>query len=289
MERLAYTPGSAKTLAAHHGAEQSYKSQSTGLTQKTRQRLYSVYGIRHGAAALGIPGWSLESTTSIFFYAEINFFLYIKPPSAQRIQEAASTQKALQALEKSTEKIEDAQLLADFNRAESSERAFRQLIGKYQQRVYLLVRKMVIDHDDADDVVQEVFIKVWKNIHEFEGGSQLFTWIYRIATNECLRFLARKKKKRFWISMNDVSTELATKIDTAPHIGGSEVQRKLQKALLRLPDKQRLVFNLKYYEDLRYDEMAEITGTSVGGLKASYHHAVKKIQKNLKMQIDESV
>lgn len=195
----------------------------------------------------------------------------------------------MQVLEKSTEKIEDDQLLADFNRTESSERAFRQLIGKYQQRVYLLVRKMVIDHDDADDVVQEVFIKVWKNIHKFEGGSQLFTWIYRIATNECLRFLERKKKKRFWISMNDVSTELATKIDTAPHISGNEVQRKLQKALLRLPDKQRLVFNLKYFEELRYDEMAEITGTSVGGLKASYHHAVKKIQEDLKMQIDESV
>ena len=191
-------------------------------------------------------------------------------------------------LEKHTETIEDAQLLTDFGRPENREKAFGQLIQKYQQRVYLLVRKMVIDHDDADDVVQEVFIKVWKNLGKFEGGSQLFTWIYRIATNECLRFLERKKKKRFWISVNDASTELAAKIDHASYISGDEVQKKLQKALLRLPDKQRLVFNLKYFEELRYDEIAEITGTSVGGLKASYHHAVKKIEEDLKMQIDES-
>ncbi|MFP4092495.1 MAG: RNA polymerase sigma factor [Cyclobacteriaceae bacterium] len=183
--------------------------------------------------------------------------------------------------------MEEAQLLADFSRPESREKAFSQLIHKYQQRVYLLVRKMVIDHDDADDVVQEVFIKVWKNLDKFEGGSRLFTWIYRIATNECLRFLERKKKKRFWISISDASTELASKIDTAPHISGDEVQMKLQRALLRLPDKQRLVFNLKYFEELKYEEMAEITGTSVGALKASYHHAVKKIEEDIKMQITE--
>ena len=191
-------------------------------------------------------------------------------------------------LEKHTETVEDTQLLADFSRPESREKAFGMLVRKYQQRVYLLVRKMVIDHDDADDVVQEVFIKVWKNLDKFEGGSQLFTWIYRIATNECLRFLERKKKKRFWISISDAGTELAAKLDTSPHISGDEIQKKLQKALLRLPDKQRLVFNLKYFEELKYEEMAEITGTSVGALKASYHHAVKKIEVDLKMQIDES-
>ena len=191
-------------------------------------------------------------------------------------------------LEKHTELIEDAQLLADFSRPKSREKAFGKLIQKYQQRVYLLVRKMVIDHDDADDVVQEVFIKVWKNLDRFEGGSQLFTWIYRIATNECLRFLERKKKKRFWISISDAGHELAAKIDSAPHISGDEVQKKLQKALLRLPDKQRLVFNLKYFEELKYEDMAEITGTSVGALKASYHHAVKKIEEDIKMQIDEN-
>lgn len=191
-------------------------------------------------------------------------------------------------MEKHTDKIDDIQLLTDFGRAESREKAFNQLVRKYQQRVYLLVRKMVIDHDDADDVVQEIFIKVWKNLDRFEGDSQLFTWIYRIATNECLRFLERKKKKKFWISINNASTELAAKLDSSPHISGDEVQKKLQKALLRLPDKQRMVFNLKYFEELKYEEMAEVTSTSVGALKASYHHAVKKIEEDLKTQIDES-
>ncbi|MEK6476493.1 sigma-70 family RNA polymerase sigma factor [Catalinimonas sp. 4WD22] len=167
------------------------------------------------------------------------------------------------------------------------EQAFNQVVKKYQQRVYFLVRKMVIDHEDADDVVQEVFIKVWKNLGGFAGSSQLFTWIYRIATNESLRFLEKKKKKRFWISMNDTNTELTSKLETSPHMSGDEVQKKLQKALLKLPDKQRLVFNLKYFEELKYEEMAEITGTSVGSLKASYHHAVKKIEEDLKMQLTE--
>lgn len=193
----------------------------------------------------------------------------------------------MQALEKASTQIEDAQLLAQFKGGTQREHAFNQLLKKYQERVYFLVRKMVIDHDDADDVVQEVFIKVWKHLDNFEGGSQLFTWIYRIATNECLRFLEKKKKKRFWISLSDASVELAAKLDTSPHISGDEIQRKLQKALLRLPDKQRLVFNLKYFEELKYDEMAEITGTSVGSLKASYHHAVKKIEEDLKIQITE--
>ncbi len=191
----------------------------------------------------------------------------------------------MQVLEKTPEKIDDAQLLAAFAKAESREKAFSQLVHQYQERMYFLVRKMVIDHDDADDVVQEVFIKVWKNLGSFEGGSQLFTWIYRIATNECLRFLEKKKKKRFWISMGDASTELASKLDTSPYISGDEVQKRLQKALLKLPDKQRLVFNLKYFEDLKYEEMSKITGTSVGSLKASYHHAVKKIENDIKTQL----
>ncbi|MDF9799980.1 RNA polymerase sigma factor (sigma-70 family) [Catalinimonas alkaloidigena] len=195
----------------------------------------------------------------------------------------------MQVLERATVILEDAQLLHQFSKgtAMQREQAFNQVVKKYQQRVYFLVRKMVIDHEDADDVVQEVFIKVWKNLGSFAGSSQLFTWIYRIATNECLRFLEKKKKKRFWISMSDASTELASKLDTSSHISGDEVQKKLQKALLKLPDKQRLVFNLKYFEELKYDEMAEITGTSVGSLKASYHHAVKKIEEDVKMQLTE--
>lgn len=151
------------------------------------------------------------------------------------------------------------------------------LVRAYQQRVYSHVRKMVIDHDDADDMTQEVFIKVHKYIDGFREDSQLFTWIYRIATNECLTFLQRKKR-RFFLPIADVAGKLSAKLDTQPGLSGDEIQLKLQKALLTLPDKQRLVFNMKYFEELSYEQMSEITNTSVGALKASYHHAVKKIE-----------
>jgi len=154
------------------------------------------------------------------------------------------------------------------------------LVRTYQQRVYWHVRKMVIDHDDADDVTQEVFIKIHKAIDAFREDSQLFTWIYRIATNECLNFL-NKKRRRFFLPIEDIGHQLSAKIDTSDSISGDEIQKKLQKALLQLPDKQRLVFNMKYFEDLSYEDISEITNTSVGALKASYHHAVKKIEEYL--------
>ena len=136
---------------------------------------------------------------------------------------------------------------------------------------------MLIDHDDSNDVTQEVFIKIHKAIDRFREDAQLYTWIYRIATNECLSFL-NKKKRRFFLPLEDVNKELSNKIDSAPEMDGDEIQKKLQKALLTLPDKQRLVFNMKYYEEMTYEEMAGITDTSVGALKASFHHATKKIE-----------
>ena len=139
---------------------------------------------------------------------------------------------------------------------------------------------MVIDHDDADDLTQEAFIKAWKNLDKFRQESKLFTWLYRIATNECLTFLTNKKK-RVMVGTDDVENELSQKLDSSPHVSGDEIQLKLQKALLTLPEKQRLVFNMKYYDDLKYEEISEILGTTVGGLKASYHHAVKKIEEYL--------
>lgn len=151
------------------------------------------------------------------------------------------------------------------------------LVRKYQQKVYWHIRKMVIDHDDADDLTQEVFIKIYKNISAFRQDSQLYTWIYRIATNECLNFLQRKKR-RFFLPVRDVEAGLVARLASSPYVSGDEVQLRLQKALLKLPDKQRLVFNMKYFDDLSYEEMAEITKTSVGALKASYHLAVKKIE-----------
>ncbi len=176
--------------------------------------------------------------------------------------------------------MDDKELLLKLRNPETRNYGFNMLVRAYQQKVYWLVRKMVIDHDDADDLTQEVFIKIHKAIDNFREDSQLYTWIYRIATNECLTFL-NKKKRRFFLPLEDVSKELSAKIDSAPYLTGDDIQKKLQKALLTLPDKQRLVFNMKYYDDLPYEDISQITKTSVGALKASYHHAVKKIENYL--------
>ncbi|MCZ8355829.1 MAG: sigma-70 family RNA polymerase sigma factor [Cyclobacteriaceae bacterium] len=171
----------------------------------------------------------------------------------------------------------DSELLLKLRNPDTRSYGFNLLINSYQKRVYSHVRKMVIDHDDADDVTQEVFINVHRYLDNFREDASLFTWIYRIATNESLAFL-QKKKRRFFLPIGDVEGELTQKLEHQPGLSGDEIQLKLQKALLKLPDKQRLVFNMKYYEDLSYEEIAEITQTSVGALKASYHHAVKKIE-----------
>ncbi len=173
--------------------------------------------------------------------------------------------------------MSDKELLEQFSNPQTRNDAFTLLIKTYQQRVYWHIRKMVIDHDDADDLTQETFIKVWNGLDNFKGDSQLFTWLYRIATNECLSFLSRKKR-RFFLPNFDLTEELANKLEDSPSLSGEDIQLKLQKALLTLPDKQRLVFNMKYFDDMKYEEIAEITGTSVGGLKSSYHFAVKKIE-----------
>jgi RNA polymerase sigma-70 factor (ECF subfamily) len=173
--------------------------------------------------------------------------------------------------------LEDVELLGKIKNPDTRNYGFNMLVRTYQQRVYWHIRKMVIDHDDADDLTQEVFIKIHRYIDNFREDSALYTWIYRIATNECLSFLQRKKK-RFFVPIADISSELTTKIDQTPELTGDEIQKKLQKALLTLPDKQRLVFNMKYFDDLSYEQISEITDTSVGALKASYHHAVKKIE-----------
>lgn len=173
--------------------------------------------------------------------------------------------------------MEDRELLEKIRNPDTMNYGFNMLVRTYQSRVYSHIRKMVIDHDDADDVTQEVFIKIHKSISTFREDAQLFTWIYRIATNECLSFLQRKKR-RFFIPIGDLTHELGAKLEATPGLNGDEIQLKLQKALLQLPDKQRQVFNMRYYEELSYDQMSEITNTSIGALKASYHHAVKKVE-----------
>lgn len=177
--------------------------------------------------------------------------------------------------------MNDKDLLLKLRDPETRNYGFNLMVREYQQRIYWHIRKMVIDHDDADDLVQEVFVKIWKNLDKFREDSQLYTWVYKIATNECLNHL-RKKKNRFFIPIHDVQNELTQKIDSSGYIDGDEIQLKLQKALLKLPDKQRLVFNMKYFDEMKYQEISEITDTSVGSLKASYHHAVKKIEKIIK-------
>lgn len=175
----------------------------------------------------------------------------------------------------------DAKLLELIKDPETREKGFRVFVETYQKRVYGMVRKMVIIHEDADDIVQNTFIKAYKNIDSFHGKSTLFTWIYRIAVNESLNFLEKKKRRNFF-STEDHHEVMLGYLDRSSLIDGDEVQRKLQKAIIRLPEKQRLVFNLRYFEDLPYEEISKMTQTTVGGLKAGYHHAVKKIEEILK-------
>ncbi|MFT4733168.1 MAG: RNA polymerase sigma factor (sigma-70 family) [Algoriphagus sp.] len=159
------------------------------------------------------------------------------------------------------------------------EAAFQLILKEYKERLYFLIRKIVIDHDDTDDVLQEAFIKIWRNLEKFRGDSNLYTWLYRIGTNEALTFLRRRKDARN-ISM-DENPELMNMLESGSstsHVSGNDIEIALQKAVLQLPEKQRIVFNLKYFEHLSYDEIAEITDTSVGGLKANYHAAKKKIE-----------
>ena len=173
--------------------------------------------------------------------------------------------------------VEDSEILEKFSNEKTRNEAFNLLLTKYQQKIYWHIRRLVIDHDDTDDLVQDVFVKVWKNLEKFRSDAQLYTWIYRIATNESITFL-NKKKQRNNIPLDEVSGELADTLVASEYFDGDKLQMKLQKALLTLPDKQRLIFNMKYFDELKYEEISEITGTSVGALKASFHIAVKKIE-----------
>ena len=173
--------------------------------------------------------------------------------------------------------MEDAQILTLFADPPTREAAFAHLVRKYQSRLYWHVRKMVVGHDDADDLVQEIFVKVWRGLPNVRQYAQLFTWLYRIATNECLSFLSSRKRK-FLLPMTDASEEMAARLEADTRPDADNIERKLQQAILALPDKQRLVFNLRYYDEMPYEQMADVTGTSVGALKASYHFAAKKIE-----------
>lgn len=174
----------------------------------------------------------------------------------------------------------DLELLEKFRKEETRNFAFSMLVREYQKRLYWHIRKILIDHDDTNDVLQNVFIKVWKNLDGFKGESQLYTWLYRIATNESITFL-NQKKRRAGVPLDEASGFLGASLQGDSLFKGDEIQAKLQKAILTLPDKQRIVFNMKYFDNMKYEEMSVILETSVGALKASYHHAVKKIERFL--------
>lgn len=176
---------------------------------------------------------------------------------------------------------DDKELLRDFREPETKEKAFTAIIKKYQEKLYWHIRRMVIDHDDANDVLQNMFIKVWNGLTNFREDSQLYTWLYRIATNESLTFL-EQAKKRSSVSLNDVESGLENKIVADKNFDAQKLEWKLQLAIQQLPEKQRVVFNLRYYDEMPYEEMSRVLETSEGALKASYHHAAKKIEEYIR-------
>jgi RNA polymerase sigma-70 factor, ECF subfamily len=173
--------------------------------------------------------------------------------------------------------LKEKELIADLKTEGKKDMAFHILVKTYQEKLYWHIRRIVVSHDDTDDILQNVFIKVWKNIESFREDSSLYTWLFRIATNESLSFL-HKNRRQSVFSLDDSSNHMTEEPLTDKYFDGDDLQRKLQAAVLRLPDKQKIVFNMKYFEEMKYEEMSEILKTSVGALKASYHHAVKKIE-----------
>ena len=161
------------------------------------------------------------------------------------------------------------------------ERAFNAIVETYSERLYWVVRRLVNSHEDTDDLLQEIFLKIWTALPSFRGEAQLYTWLYRIAQNEALNFLA-KQKVRTALQFRSLDAEMERRIDNDPWFNGNEAERELSRAIARLPRKQRTVFLMRYYDDLPYEEISEITGTSVGSLKASYHFAAEKIKEDLK-------
>ena len=178
----------------------------------------------------------------------------------------------------------DEEILALFRDESSRNMALHYLIQKYQQKLYWHIRKIVISHDDTDDVLQNTFIKVYRSIEQFEQKSSLFTWLYRIATNESLTFIERNKKFQYDFVDDQDEHPAISQLKSDPYFDGNEIQLALQDALSRLPDKQKQVFLLRYHDEMSYKEMSEVLQTSEGALKASYHHAVKKIEEYFKQK-----
>ena len=176
--------------------------------------------------------------------------------------------------------MDDKELLDLYKEDGKGNYAFNLIVSKYTERLYWHIRKMVASHEDSNDLLQNTFIKAWKALPDFREESKLFTLLYRIATNEVLTYIKRKKVRSF-LSLTDYSRELENSLEADAYFNGDATQKALHKAILKLPEKQRIVFNMRYFDELKYEEISEILGTSVGALKASYHHATKKIEDSL--------
>ncbi len=173
--------------------------------------------------------------------------------------------------------LDDSKLVARLRDPSTCREAFGDLIKLYSEPLYRQIRRMVQSHDDTDDILQNTFMKAWQNIENFRGDAKLSTWLYKIAINECMTFLEKERKRR-GLSLDDEESNMVALIQADTNIDGDQLTQKLREAVATLPEKQRLVFNMRYYDDMKYEQMSEIMGTSVGALKASYHLAVKKIE-----------
>lgn len=177
---------------------------------------------------------------------------------------------------------DDENIILLFHTPKREQEAFRLLVDKYRERLYWHVRKIVLCHEDSDDILQNVFVKVWQGLKEFRYEAKLYTWMYRIATNEALNFLEEKKRKVFGHA-GEITDYLENTLESDLYFSGDKIQLELQKAILTLSERQRLIFNMKYFDDMSYDDIAEILDVAVGTLKATYHNAVKKIEEKLKI------
>jgi len=179
-------------------------------------------------------------------------------------------------------KVSDVQIIELLSNADTKRSGFKLLVTTYSERLYWHLRRFVNFHEDADDLLQDVFVKVWQKLDQFQGRSSMYTWIYRIATNEALSFIRKNKKMHIVdIARDDEGLSLEEKLVADPLFDGDEAQKLLQVAIAQLPEKQKAVFMLRYFEEMKYDEISEVLDTSVGALKANYHHAVKKIEEHL--------
>lgn len=182
--------------------------------------------------------------------------------------------------------MEDSEILNIYKEEGRQEYAFNLLVRKYSERLYWHIRKLTCSHDDANDLLQTTLLKVWKNLPEFREESKLYTWLYRIATNETLTFLKRKRVVSV-LSLSNYTNVLENKLQSDRSFNGDRLQHSLYKAIIKLPDKQRAVFNLRYFQEMKYEDISEILNTSVGALKASYHHAYQKVKTDLEEHLDE--